>query len=527
MPKTRRLLNKEITLSAALNDESNILQKLTYWEKRDRLYDHVLRHSESIQAITAHHLGLGNSSACIISRPQEWLHGSFNLCVPMTIEDWKKRIMIRFPLSYRVGEEVCPGNGDEKIRCEAATYAWLEENCPTVPIPQLYGFGLSTGRQFTCVRNLSFVCRWYYNVRCAVRRWLGYAVPSRYVPHQTNDHHLKELDLGYVLIEYIEDDRGKMLSTTWDEQRHDAERRTNLFRSLSRILLDIARIELPRIGSFTIDDDGMLSLTNRPLNVEIQDYENQGIPTGIPRDYTYATTDSYVTDLLSFHENRLRFQPNGATHEADCVYQMCALTLMRALSTHFMRRDLRRGPFVLDFTDLHKSNIFVDDQWNITCLVDLEWACSHPIEMVQPPWWLTDRSLDTLKREEYDPIRSEFMQALKLEEAECIKIRRDNFLKGQKHNSLQLSTVMQQSWDSGTFFFVWAVQSCSCLCGLFYEHIQPLFAKNHLDDDNPFFTIMMRYTSTNVMGFAVMKTKDKEDYDERLRKEFESLEEED
>jgi hypothetical protein len=48
-------------------------------------------------------------------------------------------------LPYRVGEAFRPGNGDKKVRCEAGTYAWLQENCADVPIPRLYGFALSTG----------------------------------------------------------------------------------------------------------------------------------------------------------------------------------------------------------------------------------------------------------------------------------------------------------------------------------------------------------------------------------------------
>lgn len=85
-----------------------------------------------------------------------WLHGSFNLCIPITVtvnnhnkssrsrrrqQDSSKRVMIRFPLPYRVGEDFRPGNADEELRCEAGTYAWLQDHCPTVPIPRLYGFG--------------------------------------------------------------------------------------------------------------------------------------------------------------------------------------------------------------------------------------------------------------------------------------------------------------------------------------------------------------------------------------------------
>lgn len=82
---------------------------------------------------------------------ENWHHGSFNLCVPVVVGGWKQkkqpggRVLLRFPLPYRVGDAFRPGNGDEKIRCEAGAYAWLQENCPDVPIPQLYGFSTSTG----------------------------------------------------------------------------------------------------------------------------------------------------------------------------------------------------------------------------------------------------------------------------------------------------------------------------------------------------------------------------------------------
>lgn len=34
---------------------------------------------------------------------------------------------------------------EEKLRTEIATYLWLEENCPDVPIPVLHAFGLPDG----------------------------------------------------------------------------------------------------------------------------------------------------------------------------------------------------------------------------------------------------------------------------------------------------------------------------------------------------------------------------------------------
>lgn len=152
-----------------------------------------------------------------------------------------------------------------------------------------------------------------------------------------------------------------MLSNTWLEKQRDSRLQTNLFHDLSRIILSISRIALPRIGSFVIDNNGFLSLTNRPLSIEIQTLENEEVLTNIRRDYTYTTVDSYIVDMLAAHDS-----------VNDCVYQMSALGAMRTIMPLFLRRELRRGPFVFTLTDLHQSSIFVDEDWHITSLVDLE-----------------------------------------------------------------------------------------------------------------------------------------------------------
>jgi hypothetical protein len=60
-----------------------------------------------------------------------------------------------------------------------------------------------------------------------------------------------------------------MLSKFWEEKRQDKSRRTSLFRDLSRIILSLGRIPLARIGSFTLDNEGVLSLTNWPLTLQL------------------------------------------------------------------------------------------------------------------------------------------------------------------------------------------------------------------------------------------------------------------
>jgi hypothetical protein len=138
MLKTRRLLRREITYSAAEEEEVNILHQLGYYDQRAQFFDNLDAKRNWIKAAVAHHLSLTSPAACHVAETEDWLHGSFNVCVPVTVDNGK-RVLVRFPPPYRVGEAFRPGNGDEKIRCEAGTYAWLQENCPMVPIPRLYG----------------------------------------------------------------------------------------------------------------------------------------------------------------------------------------------------------------------------------------------------------------------------------------------------------------------------------------------------------------------------------------------------
>jgi len=74
---------------------------------------------------------------------------------------------------------------------------------------------------------------------------------------------------------------------------------------------------------------------------------------------------------------RLPHPPPADIHDLDDgQQQLAALTMMRGVLHHLVSREYRNGPFVLTLTDLHQSNIFVDDKWHITSLIDLEWACS-------------------------------------------------------------------------------------------------------------------------------------------------------
>jgi hypothetical protein len=100
--------------------------------------------------------------------------------------------------------------------------------------------------------------------------------------------------------------------------------------------------------------------------------------------------------MLTLHENSFLSNPNAVYDDDDCRGQMAARALLRMLSHYYIERKRCNGPFYLQFTDLHASNIFVDEQWNITCLMDLEWVCVLPAEMLAVPYWLSGHGIDEI-----------------------------------------------------------------------------------------------------------------------------------
>ncbi|RDL30741.1 Uncharacterized protein BP5553_10086 [Venustampulla echinocandica] len=517
MSKSLPLLRGSISLKSALENDDNILQELSYPDQRIDFFVYLFARRREIEATVSYHLGFG-VDMCRMGGVDEWIAGSFNVCIPIYIDKRAKhharRVLIRLPLPYKVGESKHPGNAEEKLRCEAAAFIWIQENCPTVPIPYLWGFGFPGGRSFTTPNKMPFHARLMWYVRRAVLSLFRYPRPCRYIGH-TCPH---ALGVGYLIMDYIEESDGKMLSESWEQLRHDYDRRTNLFRSLSRIILSLAQLPLPRIGSLTIDDRGVLALSNRPLTLRLHHLENEGVKTNIDRDLTYSTTESYLLDLLACHDSRIRFQPNSIRDEYDGRAQMAVIAAMRAIYPHFTSRDVRHGPFIFNLTDLHQSNIFVDDDWNVKFLVDLEWSSSLPIEMLHPPYWLTSRGVDQLPKGEYldaySSVHEEFMTAFEEEEALL-----------PPTNGGPLSHIMRRGWKIGNFWYFQALESPKGLCNMFLQHIQPKFEESHCD--NPIFDdVVAPYWGVDAAEVISKKLKDKEVYDDQLRKAFENVVEE-
>lgn len=344
-----------------------------------------------------------------------------------------------------------------------------------------------------------------WTARRTLLSWLRFPVPGRYVGRGRLD----TLRTGYIIISFVTN--GKMLSDSWGKLRYDKTRRSNLFRGLAQIIISLNKSSLPRIGSLTLDNRGVSTLTNRPLTLRLQSLENEGIPTKISRNATYTTVSTYLLDLLECHDNRIHYQPNSIHDTNDGQQQLAALTTMRAVLHHFTRGEYQHGPFVFTLTDLHQSNIFVDDDWHITCLIDLEWACSLPIEMQCPPYWLSGRAVDDIEHGEHlDTFRQmidEFCEAFESEE------------KRLAESTLHQTLIMKKCWESGGFWYFQAVNSPKGLYRIFNHHIQQLFCPEHCTK-RVFDQVLAPYWCIDAEGVIEKKVKDEEEYKDQLKEMF-------
>ncbi|PNY23580.1 Aminoglycoside phosphotransferase [Tolypocladium capitatum] len=412
------------------------------------------QHEEDMIAITRHHLRLGPLDACQVQ--SQWMSGGFNVCVPIQVTgSFNGKLLMTCPLPHVHAEPHCPGSTvDESMRSEVGAYAWMRDNCPHIRIPRLYGFGFSNHRDFTHESRVSIHRRLWRRICRALYSILRYPTLTYFAPN-TLGH---GLPTAYMLMEYVGSDVGQKLSDTWEQQRQDSTRVETLCRSLSRIMLAMSRTEQPRIGSFRFNDDGTITLTNRPLTRSITMLEGAGTPGTMQANETYGCMDAFVADMLRLHDKRLLGNPPAT----DDLSPTADRAVMRALAHHFVRRERRNGPFAVQVADLHPESILVDANWNVTCILDLGEMCALPLEMESVPYWLAGCAVSDLTEknlDEFERLRRRFMQILEEEEGNGLPLGRS------------LSAVMHQTWESQAVWFWHSLRSIDAAFHLIPHHL--------------------------------------------------------
>ncbi|GAB1309889.1 Aminoglycoside phosphotransferase domain-containing protein [Madurella fahalii] len=306
MPATIRLDRRgPITYSSALRKNADVITQATHLAAAEELCRVLWDSRETIESLVRRHLRLGDSDSCTVAPCDRWIRGGFNICVPVETRS-RGAYNVRISLAH------------------AAKARRSQDWCPDVRIPHLYGFGFSDHRHFTHERQMPFYFRFWSAIRRYLRGLLGYQTLSYYVAHSTSLH----LPAAYMLFEYVGLDTGRMLSDTWKEHQGDETKRRTLFRGLARIILSLARVPQPRIGSFRFNADSTVTLTNRPLPCCVAILENGGAPRTIPSDETYSCPEPFITDMLALHDGNFLAQRNAIFGAADCRGQMAANNIL-------------------------------------------------------------------------------------------------------------------------------------------------------------------------------------------------------
>jgi hypothetical protein len=226
------------------------------------------------------------------------------------------------------------------------------------------------------------------------------------------------------------------------------------------------------------------------------------------QDLTYTSGDAFVKDLLSYQDLRLRHQPNSILGRPDGIFQLSALTALRALFPNFCNQNLRNDPFVLTLPDLHQSNIFVDDDWNIVSVIDFEFAPVQPQQLVGVPHWLSGKSIDELvgpDLDEYQVLHDSFVGILREEET-------------AKQRDYAFSERLMEDWRSGKTWFNAALRSSNAFPLVFEQNLQPRYFPNFEPDVEG--VTLMRLWGEDCEEFIAGKLKDKAKYEERIRAIF-------
>lgn len=146
------LLHKRLrTLESAADEEGDFLLAIQHQRAAEGFRQQISRKTESIAAVVRHHLRLHHSDSCVVLPPHSWIQGGFNLCVLVDIQGRSssdsRTVVFRCPMPHKLAEQQYPGTIDEKVSCEAAAYAWIQDYCLDIRIPHLYAFGFTDGSQ--------------------------------------------------------------------------------------------------------------------------------------------------------------------------------------------------------------------------------------------------------------------------------------------------------------------------------------------------------------------------------------------
>ena len=331
--------------------------------------------------------------------------GTFHKCYWVRFAD-RTRWVVRFPLPSMVSWDMV----NNKIETEVATLKFLMERT-SIPVPEVVGYGFNGG------------------------------------DHPTG--------LPFIILRHVS---GFHLSTRWDDL--PPEHRHNVFEQLADILLELNGHHFDHIGALGLDKSGNWTLSRPPLNSPTSHLKIDGVE--IHMDTVFSTSMEFFLAQYDHLWRRYTEQRNSVYHEEDAKEKYVRLQLFKELLPTFNVPEFNDGPFTLMHSDLHQSNILVDENLRITAILDWEWACVLPIQISGlPPICLSLKRPAEVGPDEY----SEWLRSVK----SWIKIYERK--ESQLAIDIPIAGLMKESLRDRKFWFAHAIMDPYWFEYIFDDHI--------------------------------------------------------
>ncbi|KFZ24893.1 hypothetical protein V502_00626 [Pseudogymnoascus sp. VKM F-4520 (FW-2644)] len=262
----------------------------------------------------------------------------------------------------------------------------------------------------------------------------------------------------------------------------DEEKLQKLYWQISDVLLQLSTLSFPRIGSLIQgDEEDTWSVAGRPLTSNMNEIVQLGtLPRSkLPdKSATFETSSSYLTTLANLHLRHLTHQRNDAIDSAsDCRRKYIARYLFRKLSLkgRLSHPQHNSGPFKLWCDDLRPANMLINSNLELVAVIDWEFTYSAPVEFSHaPPWWLLIEQPEFWPDgidewvTAYEPRLQTFLAVL--------REREDAFIQeGRLEDQQRLSVPMQERWESGDFWVVYAARKSFAFDAIFWKYLDARF----------------------------------------------------
>lgn len=369
------------------------------------------------------------------------LKGSFNIGLIHENRGSGEKVVLRFPCT---GTVHAPWR-EEKVGNEVAVLEYLREKT-SIPVPRVLCWG-----------------------------------PAEESPYQLGPFIIMDFMEGVDLSEIMETpgrarDEVPVLNPNIDNKILDY-----LFEQIAVYLLELSRLEFPRIGAISKDAaSGEWTVADRPLTWNMNELVTLGDHPAEQLDAMgpYERASDYFLSKASQFKTHLERQRNVAQDdEKEAWDRFVARRVFEKLVPVYNVSDGvhsagEGGRFRLFCDDMRPTNMLVDPETlRITAVLDWEFTNAMPAQFVAdvPSWLLLKRPNVWLDEDKTD----EFVRLFKPRAEQFIRaVERVETREQLRTGSRPLSAQMRDSWKSGRFWFNFASRCCFDVDEVVWEFLQ-------------------------------------------------------